>query len=167
MTVSRLSQELTDDWSSAAVMETDHGLQGRVATAGHLTRNSRSGSGRETRPGRGREVGDGSRPSQTPTVPTSSPSCTYSTSCRVLSPQDLTDRPRLRREDRSGGQAARNGQAREVAASDADVAGKCWSAYRLPTGDPASKPNSNTSVNWHCCPTWHGQERIQRHPKSS
>lgn len=56
-------------------------------------------------------------------VPTSSPSCTYSASCRGLSPQCLTDRPRLRREDRPGGQAARSGQAREGAASDADVAG--------------------------------------------
>ena len=63
MTVSQHSQDLTDDWSSAAVMETDRGLQGRVATAGHLTRNSRFGSWRETRPGRGGRVGDGSRPS--------------------------------------------------------------------------------------------------------
>lgn len=57
-------------------------------------------------------------------VPTSSPSCTYSASCKVLSPQCLTDRSRLRRDDRPvWGQAARSGQAREGAASDADVAG--------------------------------------------
>lgn len=134
MTVSQLSQDLTGDWSSAAVMETDlagcrGGLQRRDT---HLTRNSRSGTGCETRAWVGEGVGDGSRSSQTRpdvylSVPTelltSSPSCTYSASCRGLSPQCLTDRPRLRREDRSGGQAARSGQAREGAASDADVAG--------------------------------------------
>lgn len=51
MTVSQLSQDLTGDWSSAAVMETDlagcrGGLQRRDT---HLTRNSRSGTGCETR----------------------------------------------------------------------------------------------------------------------
>lgn len=56
MTVSQLSQDLTGDWTSAAVMETDlagcrGGLQRRDT---HLTRNSRSGTGCETRPGCGR-----------------------------------------------------------------------------------------------------------------